>query len=74
MKDIDNKEGGDRRWRRERNENRESKGYKSNEKEKRGEIKIDMIEGGARGEREREQCDDIEERKKRQIEERGNER
>ena len=35
-----------------------------------------MIEGGARGERERErkQCDDIEERKRGQIEERGNER
>ena len=46
---------------------RESKGYKSNERGKRGEIKIDMIEGG-------EQCDDIEERKRGQIEERGNER
>ena len=33
-----------------------------------------MIEGGAKGEREREQCDDIEERRRGQIEERGNER
>ena len=27
MKDGDNREGGDRRWRRERNEHRESKRY-----------------------------------------------